>query len=165
MLAEGRCHGDYMQWDYRLSSPEVERIFDLSMQCFHVRNFGEDALANRIMATRFDVEVCRHFHPDVFQPSWHARGKALSAALSVDSADALAAIVDHVKLRPQAADPRLVESLTTALRAKEHEIAAGARALATELMQCIGQGRPLTELGDRVATPLQTARLAARVPS
>jgi hypothetical protein len=165
MLAEGRCRGDYMQWDYRLSSPEVERIFDLAMQCFHVRNFGEDALANRIMATRFDVEVCRHFHPDVFQPRWQARGKALSAALSLDTADGLAAIVQHVKLRPPAADQALIASLAAALRAREHEIATGARALAAELMQGIGQGQPLTDLGDRVATPLQTARSGAPVSS
>ena len=63
MLQEGRCRGDYMQWDYSLANPEVERVFELSMECFHSRNFGEDALNNRIMGTRFDVEVCRHFHP------------------------------------------------------------------------------------------------------
>lgn len=165
MLGEGRCRGDYMQWDYRLASPAVERIFDLAMQCFHARNFGDDALANRIMATRFDVEVCRHFHPEVFQPSWLLRGKALSAALAVDTADGLAAIVAHVKSQPESADEALVARLATALRTKEREIVAGARALATDLMDGIGQGRPLTDLGDRVATPLQTARLAAGVLS
>jgi hypothetical protein len=38
MQAEGRCRGDYLQWHYSLASPELERLFELSMQCFHARN-------------------------------------------------------------------------------------------------------------------------------
>lgn len=55
MLAEGRCYGDWMQYDYQLATPEVSHVFALSMQCFMPRNFGDDAIANRIMATRFDL--------------------------------------------------------------------------------------------------------------
>jgi hypothetical protein len=150
-----------MQWDYSLASPEVERVFELAMQCFHARNFGEQALNNRIMATRFDIEVCRHFHDDVFQRSWLERGKSLSRELALDSADGLAAIVSHVKTRPASEDPELVARLTPGLRVKEREIGKGARDLAAELMAVIGRGRPLTDIGDRVATPLQTQRLAA----
>jgi hypothetical protein len=161
MLEEGRCRGDYMQWDYSLASPEVERVFELSTQCFHARNFGENALNNRIMATRFDLEVQRHFHPDVFRPSWLARGKALSRALAEDSADGLQAIVDHVKTQPIDADAALVAELSARLRQTERDISEGARDLAAELTRALGRGLPLTDLGDRVATPLQTQRLAA----
>jgi hypothetical protein len=161
MLQEGRCRGDYMQWDYSLASPEVERVFELSIQCFHARNFGENALNNRIMATRFDLEVQKHFHPEVFRPSWLSHGKALSRELAEDSADALQTIVDHVKAKSARGDQALVAELSARLRQKERTIGEQARDLAAELTRALGRGLPLTDLGDRVATPLQTQRLAA----
>lgn len=159
MLAEGRCRGDWMQWDYALGNADVERVFDLSMQCFHARNFGDSALNNRIMATRFDIEVCRHFHPDRFDPAWLARGKELSRQLSIDTADGLARIVEHVKAARDDHDA-LVADLAPRLRETEREIAAAARELAEEVTTRLDRGRPLTDLGDRVATPLQTQRAA-----
>lgn len=162
MLEEKRCRGDYMQWDYALASPEVERVFSLSMDCFHPRNFGEDALNNRIMGTRFDLEVCRHFHADVFKPAWLEEGKELNRLLSYDSADALQAIVDHVKRgAPASEDAAFVASIAPGLRATEQTIGGRCRELARELQRAIGRGRPLTEIGDKVATPLQTSRLVA----
>jgi hypothetical protein len=156
MQAEKRCWGDYMQWDYALGSPEVERVFQLSMQCFHERNFGENALANRIMGTRFDVEVARHFHPDRFQGEWLAEGKRLNRALALDTADGLAEIVEYVK-RGDEGDASLVERLSGRLRRRENEIGAQAQVLARSIQDVVG-GVPLTDIGDRVATPLQRAR-------
>jgi radical SAM superfamily enzyme YgiQ (UPF0313 family) len=162
MLSEGRCRGDWMQWDYALSSPEVERVFAMSMQAFQPRNFGEDALNNRIMGTRFDLEVCRHFHPDVFRPAWLAEGKALTRALTLDSADALDAILDRVKSgAPAREDSTFVADLSARLRAREKGIGKDARELARTLHRAIGRGRPLTDIGDKVATPLQSQRLSA----
>jgi anaerobic magnesium-protoporphyrin IX monomethyl ester cyclase len=161
MLAEKRCRGDYMQWDYNLASEAVERVFRMTMGAFHARNFGPDALNNRIMATRFDVEVVRHFHPRIFSPGWLAEGKELSRTLAADSCDALAAIVAHVQRgAPASEDPAVVQELAPRLRRVEREIGAAARDLAHRLQRAVGQGRPLTEMGDRVATPLQTQRLA-----
>jgi anaerobic magnesium-protoporphyrin IX monomethyl ester cyclase len=161
MLAERRCSGDYMQWDYALASPEVERVFTLTMAAFHARNFGEDALNNRIMGTRFDVEICRHFHPEVWDPAWLAEGKALSRRLTEGSCDALAAIVERVERGDDAAgDAAFVAAMTAGLRAAEREIMGRCQDLARRLLAAVGQGRPLTDLGDRVATPLQTQRLA-----
>jgi hypothetical protein len=159
MQLEKRCWGDYLQWDYALGSPEVERIFGLAMRCFRERNFGEQALANRMMGTRFDVEVARHFHADVFRREWLEEGQALSRALALDSVAALEAIVDHVeRVGDGAGDDDLAQALTERLRANERSIESGARALATSISACLGRGPSLTELGDRVATPLQDAR-------
>src|SRR6185503_13869768 len=97
MQQEKRCCGDYMQWDYDLANAEVERIFSLSMHCFHERNFGDSALANDLMGTRFDVAVARHFQPERFQEEWLAEGKRLTRELGLNSADALSEIVEHVK--------------------------------------------------------------------
>lgn len=162
MLQEKRCRGDWMQWDYSLASPEMERVFAMSMSAFWERNFGEEALANKIMGTRFDIEVCKRFHPDVHRRGWSEEGMTLSRKLANDGCDALDAILDHVRGgRPEHEDRRLVEKLIPKLRETEREISGRARDLARKLQRAIGRGRPLTELGDRVATPLQTQRLAA----
>jgi hypothetical protein len=159
MKTEKRCRGDYMQWDYSLATPEIERVFALSMEAFHERNFGEGALANRIMGTRFDVEVVRHFHPEAFRAEWLARGKELSRRLTLTGADGLSEIVSFVKRGGGLAEERtLVESLASRMREVEAEIGEGARELARELLASVGQGAPLTEIGDRVMTPLQRAR-------
>jgi radical SAM superfamily enzyme YgiQ (UPF0313 family) len=164
MQAEGRCRGDYMEWDYSLGDEDVERVFSLSMECFMPRNFGDDALANRIMGTRFDVEVARHFHPEVFDPAWLDEGKELSRTLALDTAGGLEAIVAHVKrAAPRGEDERLVREVSATLRATERRVRARATELARALAARIGRGQPLTDLGDRVATPLQTGRHEARV--
>jgi anaerobic magnesium-protoporphyrin IX monomethyl ester cyclase len=162
MQAEGRCRGDYVSWDYTLSDPDAERVFQIAMRCFDERNFGIDALANRIMGTRFDVEVCRHFHPDIFRPEWLEEGKALSRTMSLSSADSLERIVQFVSRHGSAAEERtIVEEVTAKLRADEGAVRGRAQALARELLATVKQGRPLTYLGDRVATPLQKAREVA----
>ena len=162
MQAENRVRGDYLQWDYDLGSPQIERIFALAMECFMPRNFGNEALANRIMGTRFDIEVCRHFHPDIFRPEWLEEGKELSRILTLDGADALAAIIDAVERGASQDEERaLVARLSPTLRATERVVRERCRDLATRLMHRIGRGKPLTELGRDVATPLQTARANA----
>jgi radical SAM superfamily enzyme YgiQ (UPF0313 family) len=159
MLKENRCTGDFMQWDYELASPEVTRVFHLIMRLFHARNFGDEALSNRIMATRFDLEVVRHFHPHVFRREWHEEGKELSSLLAVDGADAFDRVLDHVEAgAPAHEDARLIAELEPKLRETERTIAARARELARTLQRSVGVGTPLTDLGDRVATPLQTPR-------
>ncbi|MFO0617915.1 MAG: cobalamin-dependent protein [Polyangiaceae bacterium] len=159
MQQEGRTRGDYMQWDYDLSSPAMERVFSLTMDAFHERNFGNNALANRIMGTRFDVEVARHFHPEVTKPEWVEEGKRLSSILSIDGADGLQKIVDFVRRdAPRSEERDFVKEVAEGLRATEDSIRGRAKALARELRDAIGQGEPLTEIGDVVATPLQQAR-------
>ena len=159
MQAEGRARGDYMQWDYDLAGSDVERVFKMSLAAFHARNFGDDALANRIMGTRFDVEVARHFHQDVFRGEWMREGEDLSRTLSLETADALARIVAHVRAHPtQDEDVRVTIELGHTLRETERRVGASAKDLARTMQAAIGQGTPLTDLGDRVATPLQTSR-------
>lgn len=156
MQAEQRARGDYLQWDYGLHDPDIERVFHLSMGAFRERNFGADALNNRIMGTRFDIEVCRHFHPERHRPAWREQGIALTRELGRDSVRALRAIVAHVRATaPGPHDRVLVAELAQAMRATERRIAGDAAELADTITQALGHGLPLTRLGDRVATPLQ----------
>jgi anaerobic magnesium-protoporphyrin IX monomethyl ester cyclase len=161
MQAENRVRGDYLQWDYDLGSEQVERIFTLSMDCFMERNFGDNALSNRIMGTRFDVEVARHFHPDKFEAKWLAEGKELTRILTLSGADAMEAILDHVEHGGSPSeDKALVTLWSKRLRDTEDSIRERAKDLARTLQRAVGQGRPLTDVGDKVATPLQTQRAA-----
>ena len=156
MQQEGRVRGDYMQWDYDLHDPQIERMFDLTLDAFRARNYGSEALNNRIMATRFDIEVARKFHPDLYLPSWRERGIALSVALGRDSVAGLRELYDHIQRgAPRSEDAALVADLSARLRQREVQIRAAAQDLAAEILAEVGQGAPLTDVGDRVATPLQ----------
>jgi radical SAM superfamily enzyme YgiQ (UPF0313 family) len=162
MLAEGRVRGDYMQYDYSLGSAEVERVFKLAMDAFYERNFGDSALANRIMGTRFDVEVCKHFHPELFRREWFDEGKELTRTLSLSTANGLQAIVDHVRSSaPESADAELTQKIAAELRAVEDSVRGGAKDLARTMANVLQRGAPLTDIGDRVATPLQQPRFDA----
>lgn len=157
MQQEGRAVGDYLQWDYPLGSPNVERVFGMTMEAFRERNFGAEALANRVMGLRFDIEVCRHFHPDRFSPAFFQEGLRITRELSEDSVSALSAIIDHVEGNPLPAhDREVVDSLIPRLRSTEARLSAKSQALARQLQITIGQGIPLSDIGD-VATPLQSA--------
>lgn len=144
MQAEGRCHGDYLGFDYRLQSPEIERVFELALDCFRERNFAPDALANRLMGTRFEAEVGRLFHPATVDDSCRREAKALSRALALDSVAALRRIVAHVRSGADAASDRdLADRLRAALRRSEaalgraaHDIEHRLRSAAPYLQEC-----------------------------
>ncbi len=139
MQREGRCSGDYLGWDYTLASPHVQRVFELATRAFYARNFAAGALANRLMGTRFDVEMCRHFHPRVYRPEWLARAKALSRALALDSVRGLERLVERARSdAPPAGDAGFVSELGAALRGTEVALEAAATALEQEVQQAVG---------------------------
>ncbi len=155
MQEEQRAQGDWLQWDYAMSSRKVERVFQLANGAFEERNFRPDALANTMMSTRFDVEVVRRFHPEVYRPAWNERARSLSARLGRDSVAGLEAIIARVEGRePVGGDRRFVEDLAGRLRAVEAQLKLEAHELAAELESLVS-GHALTHVGDRVATPLQ----------
>ena len=158
MQAEGRCSGDYLQWDYRLRDLDIQRFYDLATACFLPRNFGEDALANTIQGMRFDLEVARRFHPEAHDERLYRAGTALSRRLALDSVAMLRELADHVSGGgKRAGDAALVARLAARARAVEADVRAEMLAVAGELQARVGRGTPLTYLGDRVATPLQRA--------
>src|SRR5580765_5121387 len=158
MQAEGRCRGDYLQWDYRLQTAEIQRFYELAMAVFLPRNFGEDALANTIQGMRFDLEVARRFHPEAHDEGLYRAGTALSRRLALDSVGTLRALADHVASGAGVGDDvSLAASLAAQSRTVEAEVRAGMLEVASALHVRIGRGLPLTYLGDRVATPLQRA--------
>jgi hypothetical protein len=158
MKIERRTHGDWMQHDYELKDETIERVFQLSMRAFHRRNFAAGAIANHIMGMRFDIEVARKFHADVFDPRWLVEGKALSAQLGGDTARGLRETIAHVtSTKPSTSgDDAFVEALAARLRIVERDVWGSCRALAARMTKTINRGLPITSFGD-VATPLQRA--------
>jgi hypothetical protein len=168
LQAEGRCRGDYLQWDYDLGSPDVERFYQLAMACFAARNFGADALANTIQGMRFDLEIVRRFHPEAHDARLYDAGRALSRRLALDSVAILREVLAHVSAglsahgpagvpRDPGAEHALVARLAGRARAVEREVRAEMLEVARALERAVGRGQPLTYVGDRVATPLQRA--------
>jgi hypothetical protein len=83
----------------------------------------------------------------------------MSRALALETADALERIVRHVRAgAPRAEDMALAVEIGRGLRRTERVVGARARDLARAIEKALGRGAPLTDLGDRVATPLQDTR-------
>jgi anaerobic magnesium-protoporphyrin IX monomethyl ester cyclase len=157
LQAEGRCRGDYLQWDYTLGDVHIQRFYELAMACFMARNFGDDALANTIQGMRFDLEIVRRFHPEAHDAGLYAAGSALSRRLALDSVEVLRALLAQVEGEDVRGDGALVARLAERCRRVEGEVRAEMLAIARALEVRVGRGMPLTYLGDRVATPLQRA--------
>jgi anaerobic magnesium-protoporphyrin IX monomethyl ester cyclase len=139
LLQEGRTSGDYLGWSYEQATPEMERVFLLTMQAFHERNFSGRALANRLQSTRFDVEVARHFHPELFQSEWLNAARGLSQRLAADSARAVRAIVAHVRSGvTESADEAFIAEISAGLRACEADIDAQAWQLEKRVSAVVG---------------------------
>jgi hypothetical protein len=147
MAREGRCRGDFLQHDYRLRSPEVERAFRLFMHCLGARNFGDDAPVVRLWLLRFDVEACRFFHPDLYQNEWHERAVAITRTLSLDTAEVLDAIVDHCRSgRPVRDDENFARDREHRCREVNHRVASDAQCLADEMSRAVGSAASLCDV-------------------
>ena len=140
MQAEGRCEGDYLDWDYRIRDDNAQKVFELTMKCFYVRNFSETSAANRLMGTRFIVEVAARFHPQVFREPWRTEAKKLNCDLTLDSVQALREIIRFVKAHGSSREEmEFTASLSARLRATERRIHEAAGRLETEVYNTISE--------------------------
>lgn len=134
---EDRVRGDYVTWDYDQATPEMERVFALTMKVFHDRNFAGHAIANRLQSTRFDAEIARWFHPEVFEQAWLDEAVSLTAELAKSSADGVRRIVEHVR-GGDGADAELVAALIAELRGFEAGLNRRATRLEQEIQRVVG---------------------------
>jgi hypothetical protein len=139
MQRENRCRGDYFGWDYDLADPKIQRVFNIALKCFYERIFAENALINRMMGTRFDVETCRLFHPDVYRPEWLERARELSRRITTDTVAGLRQIIEWVE---QDHDTRRMRRLGLDLSARLRKIEQVTRkdtaALEEEIQAAVG---------------------------
>lgn len=134
MQAEGRCTGDYLDWDYCIANRQAQRVFELAMQCFFVRNFSDFSAANLLKGTRFVVEVAKRFHPHRFRGSWMTRAKRLSRDLTADSIQGMREMIAFVRTRkPHRDQAEFISTLTARLRSTERKIHQAAMRLEAEI--------------------------------
>jgi anaerobic magnesium-protoporphyrin IX monomethyl ester cyclase len=151
MLKEGRCRGDFLQRDYGLASPEVERAFQLYLRCLAARNFGDDSPVGQLWLLRFDVEAARFFHPAVYREAWQQHAVTVTRRLSLDTAEVLETIVRHCT-SPESAveaavdDGRLGEALERRCRRLDAQISAEAQAIAEAMSEAVGRPASLCEV-------------------
>ncbi len=139
MQAERRCRGDYLEWDYEIADADAQRIFELAMQCFYVRNFSEEAAPHLLMGTRFVVEVAARFHPHAFRESWRRSVRKLNLDLTLDSVKGMRGIIAFVKARrPRGEEMKFIASLAARLRATERRIKEAAGRLERDVQATIG---------------------------
>lgn len=157
MIHEQRAVGDWLHYDYRLRTPQVQRAFEMAIEAFTARNFGAGALHNNIGGWRLELEACRHFHADVFRPAWLERMKAMHRRVGTDTARGLREIVAHVRREPRAHDAAFVAELVPDLRALEREVTAQWQALRAEMIAAVAPSRHDPRTVGHDATPLQNA--------
>jgi radical SAM superfamily enzyme YgiQ (UPF0313 family) len=144
LRAEGRARGDYLKWDYTLADPRLERLFRAFMACLAERNFSDEAAVVKLWLLRFDVEACRHFHPDRYRPEFLERAVAVTRLVSDDSIRALRTLVEL----SQRGDPpvRLVAEIARRAAAVDAEADRSIRALSADMSRAVGAPSSLTEV-------------------
>ena len=156
MQQEGRARGDWLQWDYSMADERVERVFSLANRAFDERNFGAKSLANTMMGMRFDLEVARHFHAEVFDPRWLAEARQVSRELGRDSMKVMRSIVERVTSgTANSGDDAWAREQAQHLRAQDELLGERALEILKALEKALPHGRPMSAWGDLVATPLQ----------
>jgi len=157
MLAEKRTSGDWLHYDYRLRTPEVQRVFEMSIDAFTPRNFGPGALHNNIGGWRLELETCRLFHAEVFRPAWLERMKALHRCVGLDTVEGLRAIIEHVRSGKPSDDAAFVADMAPRLRALEHDVTQRWRVLRAEMDAAVAATRHDPRSLGHDMTPLQNA--------
>jgi hypothetical protein len=157
MLAEKRTTGDWLHYDYRLRTPAVQRVFEMAIEAFSPRNFGAGALHNNIGGWRLELEVCRLFHADVWDPRWLTRMKALHRTVGENTVDGLRRIIAHVGHGKSEHDAAFVRELGPPLRELEREVTARWQVLRAEMVAACAPSRRDVSTFGHDATPLQNA--------
>jgi hypothetical protein len=104
----------------------------------------------------------KRFHPDELKADWAEGAKELSRKLGRDTVRGMRRIMEHVRTHEHG-DVQVASEVAVALRETEARLRGEARALARAVAGVI-PGTPLTDVGDKVATPLQRARFEEAQP-
>lgn len=157
MLGERRTTGDWLHYDYRLRNDDIQRAFEMSIEAFTPRNFGAGALHANIGGWRLELETCRHFHADVFDPRWLDRMKALHREVGLDTVAGLRAIVERVRTAPARGDREFVAEMGPSLRALERDVERRWALLKAEMTAAVARERYDARSRGHDVTPLQRA--------
>lgn len=145
MQREGRCRGDYLQWDYSLADPRLERLFRWFFRTLRERNYGDESIIVALWLLRFDIEACRFFHAERFRREWLSRGIEITRRVSEDTVAALREMVRAARDGGRDVEERL-RSIERRARAVDAAAHRDARALAGEMSRAVGRDASLCEV-------------------
>jgi len=147
MQAEGRCTGNWIDRNYTLGTPEMERIFQSSFYCLRSRHHGDSPSMIEVMLLRFDIEACAYFHPEVFQESWRDEAIALTRVLTGNTVSTLRSINERIAGgAPAKGDRAFANALRETCFERNAEISDGAAELAARIGETTGNAASLTEV-------------------
>ncbi len=128
MRAEGRLVGPALEADYRFLDPRLDLLWDFSLVAFAGRNYGKDAMWDRLRGLLFEAQLD---HPDrPRQPEFLAAARALTNAsntLLLDVAEQALDAIETGAVR-EVADPALMH-LARFSREQNEQIRAAMSAL------------------------------------
>lgn len=109
MRTEGRLVGPALEADYRFLDPRLDVLWDFSLAAFCGRNYGKDAIWDRLRGLLFEARLD---YPDkAYDPDFLAAARTLVAAsnsLLLDTAEEALDLIEGMEV-PDAADPALIE--------------------------------------------------------
>ena len=146
MQREGRCRGDYLQWDYSLADPRLEKLFRWFFTALRARNYGDESVIVQLWLLRFDIEACRFFHPERYRAEWLSRGIEITRAVSSDTVLSLRQLVELARSGDPRGAERVLGEIALRARAVDARAHKAARALADEMSRTVGHKASLCEV-------------------
>ncbi len=108
MRAEGRLVGPALEADYRFLDPRLDALWDFSLVAFAGRNYGKDAVWDRLRGLLFEARLDYPDQPH--DPGFLAAARSLTNAsntLMLDVAEEALEVIEHTE-HPDPADPALL---------------------------------------------------------
>lgn len=108
MRAEGRLVGPALEADYTFLDPRLDAMWDFSLVAFAGRNYGKDAVWDRLRCLLFEARLD---YPDSpHDPDFLAAARALASASNTLLLDVAEEALEHLARAevPTAADPALI---------------------------------------------------------
>jgi radical SAM superfamily enzyme YgiQ (UPF0313 family) len=108
MRAEGRLAGPALEADYRFLDPRLDALWDFSLVAFAGRNYGKDAVWDRLRGLLFEAQL--DFPDRPRDPDFLAAARTLTHASNTLLLDVAEEAVEHLAGAevPSAADPALI---------------------------------------------------------
>jgi anaerobic magnesium-protoporphyrin IX monomethyl ester cyclase len=108
MRAEGRLTGPALEADYNFQDPRLDAMWDFSLVAFAGRNYGKDALWDRLRGLLFEARLDYPDRPH--DPDFLTAARTLTQASNTLLLDVAEEALDHLEQAaiPDASDPALV---------------------------------------------------------
>jgi len=119
MRAEGRLVGPALEADYRFLDPRLDVLWDFSLVAFHGRNYGKDALWDRLRGLLFEARLDLPGRPH--DPEFLAASRSLVASSNTLLFDVTEEALDYIEANSpsDAADPSLLRLAALSLDENE----------------------------------------------